>query len=150
MYINTAYNRDDRDDCDRDDRDDCDMRHRDKCHDKCHGNRPFECSDVDCQSHVHEYLGSTRIAEANVDPHNHRFAGVTSEAIQSGRSHVHQLLGNTDFYENHHHEVGARTGEAIWVGEGRHIHFVSGTTTCDDGHMHDFIFGTLIDNPIGD
>ncbi len=102
------------------------------------------------QSHVHEYLGSTRIAEENEDPHNHRFAGVTSEVILCGNSHVHRLLGNTDFYEDHHHEVGATTGLAIPVGEGRHIHFVSGRTTLDDCHFHEFIFATLINNPIGD
>lgn len=108
-------------------------------------------SDHKCrwQSHVHEYLGSTRIAEAKEDPHNHRFAGVTSEAIPRSDSHVHQLLGNTDFYEEHHHEVGATTGPAIPVGGGRHVHFVYGRTTCDDGHVHEFIFATLIENPIG-
>ena len=102
-----------------------------------------------CQTHVHEYEGSTRIAEEEEEPHNHRFAGVTSEAIPRGNSHVHQLLGNSDFFEEHHHEVGAMTGPAIPVGNGRHVHFVSGTTTCDDGHTHDFIFATLIENPIG-
>jgi hypothetical protein len=102
------------------------------------------------QSHVHEYLGSTRIAEEQRDPHNHRFAGVTSEAIPKDNSHVHQLLGNTDFYENHLHEVGAMTGPAIPVGDGRHVHFVYGRTTLDDGHTHKFIFATLIENPIGD
>lgn len=102
------------------------------------------------QSHVHEYQGSVRIAEAEEDPHNHRFAGVTSEVIPQGTSHVHQLLGNTDFYENHHHEVGATTGLAIPVGDGRHVHFVSGTTTQDDGHVHEFRFATLIQDPIGD
>lgn len=103
-----------------------------------------------CQTHVHEYEGSTRIAEQNVDAHNHRFAGVTSQAIPYGNSHVHRLLGNSDFYENHHHEVGAVTGPAIPVGSGRHVHFVYGTTTMDDGHVHQFIFATLIENPIGD
>jgi hypothetical protein len=103
-----------------------------------------------CQTHVHEYLGSTRIAEEREDPHNHRFAGVTSEAIPRGNSHVHRLLGNSDFYENHHHEVGATTGPAIPVGEGRHVHFVCGRTTLDDGHVHEFIFATLIEDPIGD
>lgn len=43
--------------------------------------------DKSCQTHVHEYLGSTTIFEEI--PHNHRFAGVTSEAIPSGNSHVH-------------------------------------------------------------
>jgi hypothetical protein len=33
------------------------------------------------QSHVHEFLGSTRIAGPPNREHNHRFAGVTSEAV---------------------------------------------------------------------
>ncbi|WP_251861758.1 YmaF family protein [Clostridium sp. Marseille-Q2269] len=98
-----------------------------------------------CQTHVHEYLGSTTIFEGI--PHNHRFAGVTSEAIPSGNSHVHQLLGNSDFAVQHLHEVGARTGRAIPVGDGRHVHFVYGTTTLDRGHVHKFIFATLIEEP---
>jgi hypothetical protein len=114
--------------------------HSDKHHEKS-GNS---------QTHVHEYQGSTKIAEEEEDPHNHRFAGVTSEVIPKGNSHVHQLLGNSDFYENHHHEVGDTTGLAIPVGNGRHVHFVCGTTTLDDGHVHEFNFATLIDNPIGD
>ena len=124
-----------------------------KSHHNQNNNENYDCNDnseVMCQSHVHEYLGSTRIAEAQEDPHNHRFAGVTSEAIPRDGSHVHQLLGNSDFYENHHHEVGAMTGPAIPVGDGRHVHFVWGRTTLDDGHVHEFIFATLIDNPIGE
>ena len=113
-----------------------------------HQNSNCDCKDS-IQTHVHEYLGSTRIAEANEDPHNHRFAGVTSEVIPCGDSHVHRLLGNSDFYEDHHHEVGAKTGPAIPVGDGRHVHFVYGRTTCNDGHIHKFIFATLIENPIG-
>ncbi len=101
------------------------------------------------QTHTHEYLGSTKIAEAQEDPHNHRFAGVTSEIIPSYNTHVHQLLGNSDFYEDHHHEVGATTGPAVDVGGGKHIHLVTGSTTLDDGHVHQFTFATLIDNPIG-
>lgn len=103
---------------------------------------------ITTQTHVHEYLGSTKI-DVEVEPHNHRFAGVTSEAIPQGNSHVHQLLGNSDFYEAHLHEVGATTGPAIPVGGGRHVHFVYGTTTLNAGHVHQFIFATLIEDPIG-
>jgi len=103
------------------------------------------------QAHVHEFLGSTKIAEREEDPHNHRFAGVTGEAIPiSGGSHIHKLETNTDFYENHFHIVRDKTGPAIPVGDGRHVHFVEGETTVNDGHRHEFIFATLIENPIGD
>jgi len=100
------------------------------------------------QTHVHEYLGSTKI-DASVVPHNHRFAGVTGEAIPEGNSHVHQLFGNTDFFVGHLHELGAKTGPAIPVGKGRHIHFAYGKTTKDAGHIHEFIFATLIEDPSG-
>ena len=93
------------------------------------------------QTHVHEFLASTKLAEEGEDRHNHRFAGVTSEIIPRGDSHVHVILTNTDFL-NHHHEVGIETGPAIDVGNGKHVHFVVGTTTLDDGHVHDFEFAT--------
>jgi len=99
------------------------------------------------QSHVHEFLASTKLAEEGEDRHNHRFAGVTSEIIPRGDSHVHVILTNTDFL-NHHHEVGIETGPAIDVGNGKHVHFVRGTTTLDDGHVHDLEFATLIQKPL--
>src|SRR3954454_11100873 len=73
------------------------------------------------QTHVHEFLASTKLAEEGEDRHNHRFAGVTSEVIPMGDSHVHVLLTNTDFLD-HHHEVGIQTGPAIPVGNGKHVH----------------------------
>jgi len=101
------------------------------------------------QRHTHEFLGSTKLAEIGEDPHNHRFAGVTSQAIPIGNdNHIHRLETNSDFYENHFHVVNDKTGPAIPVGNGRHIHFVEGQTTLNDGHRHNFIFATLIENPI--
>ena len=38
----------------------------------------------------------------------------------------------------------------IDVGDDKHVHFVSGTTEEAEGHTHDFVFATLIENPIGD
>ncbi len=100
------------------------------------------------QLHVHEFLGSTRLAELeSEDAHNHRFAGISSEAIPTGQSHVHFIKTKTDFFD-HFHEIRVTTGPAIPVGEGRHVHFVSGTTTCVDDHVHQFIFATLIEAPI--
>lgn len=117
----------------------------------------YQCCDDEAkkkvQKHTHEYLGSVKIAEPVDDPHNHRFAGVTGEAIfvdACDKQHYHLLDGRTDFYEEHFHIVADRTGFAIPVGNGRHIHFVEGTTTNNDGHFHEFQFATLIDNPIGD
>ena len=101
------------------------------------------------QTHVHEFLGSTQIAEPNEDPHNHRFAGISGEAISIGNGqHVHEILTRTDFYEDHFHFIRERSGPAIRVND-RHVHFVCGTTSVVDDHDHDFIFATLIEDPIG-
>ena len=101
-----------------------------------------------CQTHVHEFLGSVKLAEQGEDRHNHRFAGVTSQVIPMGNSHVHAILVNTDFFLNHHHAVGVITGLAIDVGNGKHIHLATGVTTLVDGHIHEFIFATLILSPL--
>lgn len=112
------------------------------------------CNEMPMQKHTHEYLGSAKIAEPQEDPHNHRFAGVTGEAIiichNGVNNHYHHLENNTDFYEEHFHKVIDRTGLAIQVGNGKHIHFVSGATTINDGHAHQFQFATQINDPIGD
>ncbi|NGQ96465.1 hypothetical protein G3578_14975 [Brevibacillus sp. SYP-B805] len=99
------------------------------------------------QTHVHEFLGSTKLAEQGSERHNHRFAGVTGGVIPRGNSHVHAIFTNTDFFD-HHHEVVILTGPAIPVGNGKHVHFVKGTTTRDDGHVHAFEFSTLIQKPL--
>jgi hypothetical protein len=101
------------------------------------------------QTHVHEFLGSTRLAELNEDPHNHRFAGVSDEAIPMGCSHVHNIFTNTDFFEDHFHEICIQSGPAICVSDEKHVHFVWGITTEEDEHVHKFVFATLIENPIG-
>lgn len=98
------------------------------------------------QTHVHEFTGSTEFAEEGRDRHNHRFAGVTGEAIRYGKSHVHKIRTNTDS-RDHHHEICDTTGPAIRVGNGKHIHLVKGRTTCRDGHVHEFTFTTLIEDP---
>lgn len=99
------------------------------------------------QTHVHEFTASTKLAERGDDRHNHRFAGVTGQVIPSGNSHIHQLIVNTDFF-NHLHRVIVRTGPAIPVGNGKHVHFVRGVTTFNDGHVHRFNFATLIEKPL--
>lgn len=101
------------------------------------------------QRHVHEFEGSTKLAEEGADRHNHRFAGVTGQAIRSGKSHVHDIdLSRTDFLNHFHNLKKIRTGPAISVGKGKHVHFVSGQTTLNDGHVHRFNFATLIEAPL--
>ena len=107
------------------------------------------CENERKQSHVHEFEGSTMFAEEDEDRHNHRFAGVTGEAIRRGNSHVHKLATNTDFVD-HYHKICNTTGPAIDVGNGKHVHLVTGYTTCRDGHRHKYIFATLIEAPTVD
>lgn len=116
-----------------------------------HNKKNCPChSDEEMLTHVHEFLGSTKLAELEEDPHNHRFAGVSDEVIPVGDSHVHDIFTRTDFYEDHFHEICIRTCPAICVGDGKHVHFVDGTTTEAEDHVHDFVFATLIQDPIGD
>jgi hypothetical protein len=103
------------------------------------------------QKHVHEVQGSVLIAEPQEDPHNHRFATVTGEAIPCGTAdHYHDITFKTDFYENHYHEFCGRTSGAIPVGGNRHVHFLESVTTVNDGHRHEFRVATLIEDPIGE
>lgn len=104
------------------------------------------------REHVHEFEGSAHLAEQGADRHNHRFAGVTGEAIPIGnRRHVHNFITNTDFFEDHHHVVKGTTGPNINVGNGKHVHFVDSFTTVAEGHRHEFEFATLIGpSPITD
>jgi hypothetical protein len=102
------------------------------------------------QRHNHEYTGSVRLAESD-DLHNHRFCGVTGEAIpMPNGNHCHELETRTDFYEDHFHMVCMKTGPGIPVGNDRHVHYVKGATTVEDNHCHEYQFATLIENPIGD
>lgn len=106
------------------------------------------CPQPTVQTHTHEFESSTKLAEEGDDRHNHRFAGVSSEVIPiKGGGHKHTLFTLTDFF-GHLHEVAVETGPAINVGDGKHVHFVSGNTTMDDGHFHEFAFTTLIDAPL--
>lgn len=107
--------------------------------------------DYDVQLHVHEFLGSTKLAELEEDPHNHRFAGVSGEAKSvEDCQHIHKIATRTDFFEDHFHEICVWSEEAICVGDGKHVHFVSGQTEEAEGHVHDFVFASLIEDPIGD
>lgn len=102
------------------------------------------------QTHVHEFLGSVKLAELDEDPHNHRFAGVSGQVIPKGNSHIHEIITRTDFYEDHFHPICVRSGPAIGVGDDKHVHFVDRATEEVDDHVHEFVVATLIQNPIGD
>lgn len=100
------------------------------------------------QRHVHEVQGSVEIAEPEEEPHNHRFATVTGQAIPVGRGdHVHEVRFRTDFFDDHFHEFRGTTRGAVRVGD-RHVHFLESVTSVNDGHRHNFRVATLIDNPI--
>lgn len=105
------------------------------------------------QTHVHEVVGSVRLAELKEDPHNHRFAGMTGEVIPVSGGHIHKFYTTTDFYEDHFHPICVKTGLPVKVGTGndaRHVHFIDSQTEVEDGHFHEFIVATLIENPIGE
>ena len=104
-------------------------------------------SEVISQTHVHEFQGSTKLAETGADRHNHRFAGVGGQVIPFGNSHIHYVFANTDFFKEHLHEIHVASGPAIEVGGGKHIHFAKHITTFDDGHSHEFQFASLIEDP---
>ncbi|HZK24808.1 MAG TPA: YmaF family protein [Oscillospiraceae bacterium] len=102
------------------------------------------------QRHVHEMIGSVELAEYEEDPHGHRFATVTDEAILTKPGdHIHKVKFRTDFYEDHYHEFHGKTSGAIAVGD-RHIHYLESVTTVDDGHKHHFRVAALIENPTGE
>ncbi|AGK96458.1 YmaF family protein [Clostridium pasteurianum] len=50
------------------------------------------------QTHDHEFLVSTMLAELTTDPHNHRFAEVSSQnfELENGH-HIHLIKVRTDF-----------------------------------------------------
>lgn len=105
---------------------------------------------TETQTHVHEFEESVKLAEQGNDRHNHRVAGVTSEEIDiGGGRHVHAFgVTNTDFLD-HHHEIGGLTGPDIPIpGTIKHVHVISGMTTTNDGHFHEFLFTTQIDAPL--
>ena len=101
------------------------------------------------QSHSHEIEGSVMLAqEEGEGMHNHRFATVTTQVIPLPyHSHKHTFVVNTDFYD-HLHEVAGETGPAVNVGNGKHVHYAKGVSTCNDNHSHDFQFATFIESPL--
>lgn len=100
----------------------------------------------DIQKHVHEIQGNVQIAEPS-DPHSHRFATISGEAIQNGKSHYHEVKFITDYFREHYHEFTGKTSDAIAVGD-KHVHYLQAETSVDDEHLHQFKLSTFIDNPM--
>lgn len=102
------------------------------------------------QRHVHEILGSTGITRECNDCHNHRFVTVSGEAIPIPNcdDHYHEVTFRTDFADDHYHEFCGKSSGAVYVGNGKHVHFTSAFTNEADGHNHAFQAATLIDSPI--
>lgn len=109
------------------------------------------------QTHVHEFTGSVMNAApvGQLDLlHGHRFAGVSSEAIPSGKSHIHRLVTRTDFFTSHYHTIDIATGTAVPIFDENHVqvghtHAVTGATSLDAAHNHVFKVATLIEAPTG-
>lgn len=142
-YCQASYKEEDYKDQDYKDQDYKDQDYKDEYKDK-------NCYEPEYQTHTHEYEGSTKYAEKCEEKHNHRFAGVSGEAIYYGKSHYHWIKTRTDFGD-HFHYICVRSGPAVIVNPCdkvlKHVHFVKGMTSVDDKHCHDFVFATLIEKP---
>lgn len=113
---------------------------------------------IEGQTHVHEFLGSTLLAAPRCQRellHNHRFAGVSGPVKPTKRSHVHLVSVKTDFFLNHFHTIEVFTGPAVPVYDEKdnmigHIHALTGETSRDFFHAHEFRATTLIEDPISE
>lgn len=107
-----------------------------------------ECFSQCVENHNHEFLSTTdnqRDDEGVI--HNHRIAGITGHPIKHRKNHIHKINVLTDTFDDHFHEICDTTGPAIYLPDGKHIHLIKGTTTCEDGHKHDYYFTTLVQDP---
>lgn len=99
------------------------------------------------QRHVHEVTGSTLYEGQCCDSHNHRFSTVSGEAISIGKTHIHEIEFRTDFADDHYHTFCGKSGPAVDVGGGKHVHFAKSCTQMEDGHKHIFQVASLIESP---
>jgi len=112
------------------------------------GNREFiPAGNINQKRHVHGFLGKTKTSVYGKEEHIHRFAGITGEAIPSEDSHIHNICIKTD-YSDHLHEIFIKTGPAMQIRNGRHIHLAAGSSDYSKKHFHDFIFDTLAESEI--
>ena len=97
--------------------------------------------------HVHEVTGSTETVTECRECHNHRFCTVSSRAIRTGNSHVHEVRFCTDTSDGHSHEFCDKTSTAIAVGNGKHVHYLKNRTESEDVHVHRLQAATQIESP---
>lgn len=99
------------------------------------------------KQHVHEVLGSTKIAGCCNNAHSHRFATVSGEAIPCEGGHVHEVRFRTDSCDGHIHEFCGTTSKEIEVDCSHHVHVIEDRTSKNADHVHKFVVATLIENP---
>jgi len=90
--------------------------------------------------HVHSYHIMTKFA----DDHQHMLMGVCEPADKVGVSHVHRLASRTSFVTDecrgHWHWGDIVTGGVVSISDDSHMHthYISGRTSVNDDHYHDF------------
>lgn len=83
--------------------------------------------------HVHEFIGETTITNG----HNYRFVG-TTEPAPNGIQHTLDYYTWTLYVDGHRHRTSGRTGPAIPVQGGGHVHYFEGFATGYPAHHHWF------------
>jgi len=93
--------------------------------------------------HSHEICFS--LESAGMDRHTHRGKAMLFDVMPTScGGHRHRFSFSTDFF-GHNHRITGECGPAVFVGNGKHIHFISGNTSCGSGHSHRYQFSTSID-----
>ncbi|MEA4896982.1 YmaF family protein [Bacillota bacterium Meth-B3] len=106
------------------------------------------CADA----HVHELVGSVKLADCVCTAHGHRLAGISGPpiAFECG-GHAHEVFVRTDSFEGHAHEFVGMTCDAVAVSAcGAHVHYLEGMVSRADTHRHCFKLATLINDPIAE
>ena len=95
------------------------------------------------QQHSHEICAG--FESAGSPSHTHR-CKATLFGVQSMPcgGHRHQVSLQSNF-SGHNHRLTGECGPAIFVGGGKHVHFISGNTSSECGHSHRYQFCTSVD-----
>ncbi|WP_158701738.1 YmaF family protein [Lentibacillus sp. Marseille-P4043] len=83
------------------------------------------------KKHIHSLMGTTSI---ELD-HTHQYIETTGPA-PNGIQHTHEYSGWTNFDDKQRHKISGRTGPAIPLQDGGHIHYYEGFTTGYPNHQH--------------